>query len=128
MDTVLALAQIVALLSLAAVSIYLIVVLVRLKSVLVQAGSDLKEISARLLPVLDNTEFITAHVKTITESVEDQVHSVRDSITSIKRVADDVLDLERKVQEKIEGPILDSVAYASAVVSGVRAFVARLRS
>jgi uncharacterized protein YoxC len=127
-DTVLALAQTVALLSLAAVCIYLIVVLVRLKSVLVQAERDLKEISVRLIPVLDNTEFITAHVKTITESVEDQVHSVRDSITSIKRVADDVLELERKVQEKIEGPILDTVAYTSAVVSGVRAFVARLRS
>jgi uncharacterized protein YoxC len=127
-DPILVVVEIVALLCLSAACIYLILVLIRLKDMLLGMDKDLKEITSRVLPVLDNMEFITARVKSITENIDDQVSVVRDSIGSVKEIADNIVALELKVQERIEGPILDSIAFVAALIKGVRTFFDRVRA
>jgi hypothetical protein len=67
-------------------------------------------------------------VKSITENVDDQVIVVRESIGSLREVAENIVELERRVQERIEGPILDTVALIAALFKGVRTFVDRVRA
>lgn len=128
METLLLVMQIAALGALAALCVTLIVLVLRLKDFLSVVERDLKEITGRTLPVLDNMEVITARVKGMTENIEDQLQAVRDSFVSVKSVADNIVSLERRVQERVEGPILDSLAYVSAVIKGVRTFVQRVRA
>lgn len=128
METTLVITQIVALLCLSALCIYLIVVLLRVRETLTSIEKDFKELTTRALPILENMEFITARVKGIAENIDDQVASVRESIASIRQVAMNVVDLERKVQERIEGPILEGVALGAALFKGVRTFVERIRA
>ena len=127
-NPILVIVEIVALLCLSAVCIYLILVLVRLKDMLGGMEKDLKEVTTRILPVLENMEFITARVKSITENIDDQVMIIRDSIGSVREIADNIVAIERKVQERIEGPILDSVAFVAALIKGVRTFFDRVRA
>ncbi|MEK9136213.1 MAG: hypothetical protein AAB393_03745 [Bacteroidota bacterium] len=127
-STILVIVVIVALLCLSAVCIYLILVLIRLKDMLLGLEKDLKEITTRVLPVLENMEFVTARLKSITENIDDQVMIVRDSIGSVREIADNIVALEHKVQERIEGPILDSVAFVAALFKGVRTFFDRVRA
>ncbi len=126
-NTLVVIVGILALLCLSAVCIYLILVLVRLKDVISGLEKDLKEVTSRVLPVLENMEFITARVKSITENIDDQVMMVRDSVGSVREIADNIVGLERKMQERIEGPILDSVAFVAALFKGVRTFLDRVR-
>jgi uncharacterized protein YoxC len=128
METTLVITQIVALLCLSALCIYLIVVLLRVRETLTSIEKDFKELTTRALPILENMEFITARVKGIAENIDDQVASVRESIASIRQVAMNVVDLERKVQERIEGPILEGVALVAALFKGIRTFVDRVRA
>jgi uncharacterized protein YoxC len=127
-ETTLVVAQIIALLCLSALCIYLIVVLLRVKGMLDTVEKDLKEMTSRALPVLENMEFITSRVKSITENVDDQVMIIRESIGSVREIADNLVELERRVQDKIEGPILDTVAFIAAIFKGVRTFVERVRA
>ena len=127
-NTFLIIVEIIALLCLSAVCIYLLIVLVRLKDMLLSMEKDLKEITARTLPILDNMEFITARVKSITENIDDQVAMVRDAISSVREISDNIVALEQKVQERIEGPILDSVAFIATLIKGVRTFLDRVRA
>jgi uncharacterized protein YoxC len=127
-NAILIIVQILALLCLSAVCIYLILVLVRLKEMLSGMEKDLKEVTARVVPVLDNMEYITNRVKSITDNIDDQVMVVRDSIGSVREIADNIVALERRVQERIEGPILDSVAFVAALFKGVRTFLDRVRA
>jgi uncharacterized protein YoxC len=122
------LAQIIALLSLSALCIYMILVLLRLRDVVTNLEKDVKEITTRAIPVLENMEYITTRVKSITDNIDDQVAAVRESIGSIKAIADNVVDLERRVQERIEGPILEAVGFVSALFKGVRTFFDRVRT
>jgi uncharacterized protein YoxC len=128
METILVISQIVALLCLSAVCIYVIVVLMRVREVLKSIEKDFKELTTRAVPILENREFITSRVKGITENIDDQVNAVRESIGSIKQVALNVVELERKVQERIEGPILEGVAMVAALFKGIRTFTERIRS
>lgn len=128
METFLVVAQILALVCVASLCIYLIVVLMRVREVLTSVERDLKEMTSKALPILENMEFITSRVKSITESIDDQVVVVRESIGSLRQVAENVAELERKVQERIEGPILETVAFVAAIFKGVRTFVERVRA
>ncbi len=128
METILVISQVVALLCLSAVCVYVIVVLMRVREVLTSIEKDFKELTTRAVPILENMEFITSRVKGIAENIDDQVNAVRDSIGSIKQVAQNVVDLERKVQDRIEGPILEGVALVAALFKGLRTFVDRVRA
>ena len=128
MELALVIAQIVALLCLSALCVYMIVVLLRVRDILGNVERDIRDIASRALPVLDNMEYITARVKGVTDSIDDQVSAVRDSIASVKQVAENVVEMERRVQERIEGPILETVAFVSAVFKGVRTFLDRVRA
>ncbi len=128
METILVISQVVALLCLSAVCVYVIVVLMRVREVLRSIEKDFQELTTRAVPILENMEFITSRVKGITENIDDQVNAARESIGSIKQVAMNVVELERKVQERIEGPILEGVALVAALFKGLRTFVDRVRS
>ena len=127
-DVFLTIAKILALLSVAGLCVYLIIVLTRVKQILGDLEKDVKELSTRALPILDNTEYITSRLKGIAETIDEQVLTVRDSIASVRQIADNVVELEKRVQERMEGPILDSLSFVAALIKGVRTFVERVRS
>jgi uncharacterized protein YoxC len=127
MEPVLVIALTVALLCLSALCIYLIVVLARVRDILNGVEKDFKEMTSRAVPILENMEFITSRVKSITENIDDQVMIVRESISSVRQIADNIVAMEKKVQDRIEGPILDSVAFVASIFNGVRTFFDRLR-
>ncbi|MGB2959039.1 MAG: DUF948 domain-containing protein [Bacteroidota bacterium] len=127
MDSILVVTQIVALICFSVLSIIFIVVLLRLRVLLTALDETLREFSDKTVPVLENLEAITSRLKAISENVEDQVTAVRDSFSAIRSVADNVLDLERQIQDRVEGPILETLAFVAAVVKGLRTFFARVR-
>jgi hypothetical protein len=45
----------------------------------------------------------------------------------MKQITDNVVAMERKVQDRLEGPILDTVAFVASVFNGVRRFLERVR-
>jgi uncharacterized protein YoxC len=128
METILLISQIFALLCLSALCIYLIIVLLRVREVLSNIEKDFKELTARAVPILENMEFITSRVKGIAENIDDQLNAARESISSVKQVALNVVELERRVQDRIEGPILEGVALVAAVFKGARTLIERLRT
>jgi uncharacterized protein YoxC len=128
MEIALVIAQILALVAVTAVCVFLIVVLIRVKEMLTNIERDIKAVTERTMPVLENIDYISSRVKSITDNVDDQVMMVRESIGSIRDIADNVVALERRVQERLEGPILDTVAFVAALFKGVRTFTERLRA
>lgn len=128
MDTVLELMQIIALVCFSILSVILIAVLLRVKTLVVEAQENLREIRSRSVPLLDNLEAITSKIRSISENVDEQMEGVRDAISSIRGVAEDIVTLERRVQERVEGPVLDTVAYLVAIIKGLRTFIERVRA
>lgn len=128
MESLLIVVQIIALLCLSVLSVYLIVVLVRVREILASVEKDVKELSSKAIPVFTNLEVITDKVKNVTTSIDEQVEAVKHSISSMKEIVDNVVEFERRIQERIEEPVLEAVSFLAAAVKGVRTFIERVRS
>lgn len=120
--------QIVALACLSALSVYLITVLIRVREILTEVEHDLKEMSSKAIPVFENLEVITNRVRNVSENIDEQVEMVKHSIRAVKEIADSIIDFERRVQSRIEDPVLETVSVLAALFKGVRTFIDRIRS
>ncbi len=126
MDNLLLIIEIVALLCVSVLCVYLVVVLVRVRKLVTSMEHDLKEVSGHAIPVLSNLEFITNRFRTVAQAVEDQVDLVKGSLQAVKAAADDVLMLERRIQERIEEPLVEAAAFVAALYRGIRTFFDRI--
>ncbi len=127
MNNFLMFAQIILVLSLAGLAIYLVIVLAKVKTLLVQIESDVKNVSARVIPVLENMEVITSKLRSITANFDDQMTIITSSVQSIKEISDSIVEFERRVQDRIEAPVLEVAGMLGSVVRGIAAFINRLR-
>jgi hypothetical protein len=119
-ETVLQFVQVIALISLTALCIYLIVILSGLRR-------DLSDFVQRARPVLENLAFITEKMRSTAQKIDDHVDIVKSSLNSLKSVADNVLVLEERVQQRLEEPILQVASILGAIVSSVGMFFDRFR-
>lgn len=120
METVLQLVQVIALISLTVLCIYLILVLSSLRR-------DLADFAQRSKPVLENLAFITEKLKSTAQKIDDHVDIVKSSLSAFKNVADNVLLLEERVQQRIEEPIIQVASIIGTIVSSVGVFFDRFR-
>ncbi len=120
MEIVLQLVQVIALISLTALCVYLIVALSGIRR-------DLAEFVQRSKPVLDNLAFITERLKSTAQKIDEHVDIVRGSLNSLKSVADNVLLLEERVQQQLEEPVLQVASILGAIVSSFASLIERFR-
>ncbi len=126
MESTLQVFEIIAFAALSVLCVTLVFVLVRVRRILEMVEQDFKQISSRAIPVLDNLEVITDRVKSITETITDQVEAVKQMVGAFTQVAENVLALEQKVQDRLEDPLMSAVDTFASIFRGVQAFVERI--
>jgi uncharacterized protein YoxC len=121
-DDVIKIAQALALLSASALCLYLIVVLVRLNKLLESLQRDISDIARGLKPVLENLAVITDRFKLISEKVNEQVESFHTIFTTFRRVAENVVRFEERVQERLEEPLFRVTSMFGGLVGRIASF------
>ncbi len=128
MATVFLIVASVALLAIAAASVYSMVLMRDAKKVLNQLETSVRELSENSRPLLENSGVITSKVRAIAESVDGEVTNVKGAVDSIVGAVEELVDLERRVKSRIEDPIMDTAGYVAALSKGIRAFLRVLKS
>ena len=127
MESLLRIAEIILLVSLSILAVYLVVVLVKVKEILGTMETNVKEVSARTIPVLENMEAITSKLRSITENIDDQLSIVRNSVQSLKEITENIVSFERRVQNTIEGPVLEVAGTLGSIIRSLALFIGRFR-
>ena len=118
-------AQIVVLILLSVVSVYGIIVLMRLRDLLGTVDTNLKQAASRAIPTLENLEAITRKIRLIVENFDDQIAMLNSSVETLKSVAENVAAFERRVQDAIESPIMEVMNTIGGVIRGFTSFFNR---
>jgi len=126
-EPILRIAEIAALFSAVVLSIYLIIVLIKVKETLISIEKDFKEISNKAVPVFENLEFITSKFKNVADSINSEVENIKESVKTMREIADNIVTFERRLQDRVEVPIMEAASFFSAVVRGIKVFTERLR-
>ncbi|HAP35115.1 MAG TPA: hypothetical protein DCQ28_03925 [Bacteroidetes bacterium] len=125
MENFLTIAQIIVLFLLSGVSIYAMVVLVKLRDLLGTIDLNLKEVATRIIPTLENLEVITKKIRVIVENFDEQIVMLNSTVETLKGVADNVAAFERRVQDAIESPIMEVMNSLGGVIRGITSFFNR---
>lgn len=121
METVLTLAEVVALVCISALCVYLVIALTSLKK-------QVSDFSQRSKPVLENLAYITDSLKSAAGKIDDQVDIVKGSLNSLKSITDNVLLFEERVQQQLEKPIFQVASIIGAIVASIAARFGRFRT
>ncbi|MDE3058772.1 MAG: hypothetical protein KGJ59_12535 [Bacteroidota bacterium] len=127
MELLLQVVQIVALLCVAALAIYAVVILVKVKDILSHVETEVKGVSVRVTPVLENMEVITSKLRSITDTVDEEVTIVKRSVETLQTVSSTIVDFEQRILDKIETPVLDVAGTIGSVISVAAKVLKRLR-
>jgi hypothetical protein len=119
METLLDVAQLLALLCVSALCLYLIVVLVRLKDLLSALQQNAAEFTQYAKPVLENLLFITEKFRSVATKIDEQANIMKGSLESIKLAADNVVAFEQRVLRWLEEPIVRVTSALSGFVNAV---------
>jgi uncharacterized protein YoxC len=121
-DDVIKIAQALALLSASALCLYMIVVLMRVNKFLESLQRDVSDIARRLKPVLENLAVITDRFKLISEKVNDQVEAFHTIFKTFRRIADNVIRFEERIQERLEEPLFRATSMFGGLVGRIASF------
>lgn len=111
-----------------AASIYLVMIFYRMEKSLDHLDKKVSALCEQTFPILENLNAITTKVRTITDNLNEQLSIVKDSVESFRIAMDEIIAFKRKVQHRIEEPVMDSVSFVTAFVKGIKAFFERMRS
>lgn len=125
METLIDIGKVLALFSAAGLCVYLIIVLMRLNGVLILFQRDFAEIARNLKPILENLNIVADKLKSITTKIDDQVILFKASLESFKSLADNIVNFEVRVQERLEEPIIRVTSLVGAFVSRILSFFGR---
>jgi len=100
----------------------------KVRDTIVNLGKDVKELNAKVAPVMENLDAITGKVRSITENLNDEVKIVKSSAEAIRDMTLSIVAFEQKVQKQIEGPVMEAVGFIAAIIKGVRTFLYYLRT
>jgi len=133
LDLIVRIAEIILFVVLAVLGIYLILSVKKINrtadnvnKTAEKLGSDIEEIKAKLIPLIENTGAIAGDIKHITGDVKLQVAKVDTIVDSFKDTADSIIQFEQKAQKEIESQVFETLNVISAVTKGVKTFFSRL--
>ncbi len=128
MATIFLIVASVALLAIAAASIYSIVLMKDAKKVLNQLESSVKEISETSRPLLEHSGVIAGKVRAVAESVDGEITSVKEAVDSLVGAVNEIVEFEKRVKSRIEDPVMDTAGFIAALTKGARTFLRVLKS
>ncbi len=128
MEVALTVAKVIALLAVAALCVYAIVLLSQVKQTISVLRTSVREVATHAMPVLDNVEVLTAKANSIAGIVEEQMGVVKESVGTLKTMTDSIAQFERDIQNRVEGPIRETASVMRAVSKGWKTFIERVRA
>ena len=105
------------------IAVYYLLKILKVTSVkLNELTTEIKEIKTKLNPSIDNFQLLSEKLISVTGSVKDNIDLLKTSVDKINSVVDSIVEFEKKVQSKIEPPVLETANTIAAVSAGLKTF------
>lgn len=89
---------------------------------------DLNKFKMNLQPLIDDSLILVKKLNSISEKVEGNILVGRSVIEKVKEIADNVAGFERRITNRIEMPLMDTINTFAAVIKGIKVFYEKVKS
>jgi len=122
MTTVIELAQIILLLSAAALCVFLIFYVGKITKSIAEIQKELQNMTRELHPLISSLEALSATVTSLSNDVKNQLGKVSWIFDEIKSKVETVFNFQDRIRDKFENPAQGLVNNLDAIKNGVSAF------
>ncbi|MEO8210214.1 MAG: hypothetical protein ABI840_06610 [bacterium] len=85
-------------------------------------SSGFNEIKPKILESLDKINSLSDNVNKVVTKVNQNVDVLGTVVDKVKETAESIIDFEKKIQSRIEPPVMDTVKTISGISAGVKTF------
>ena len=85
-------------------------------------SKDLSDVKPKVMESLGKLELLADNVNSVVEKVDDHVDVLGTVVDKVKETADSVIEFEKKIQNSIEPPVMETLNTVTAVSVGVKTF------
>jgi len=89
---------------------------------------DVNKFKITVEPIVDDSRILVKKLNNIFGKVEDNLDVVTNTVEKVRDTVDSIIDIEQRIQRKIEVPLFDSINSVSAIFRGVKVFFERIKS
>lgn len=86
-------------------------------------SKDISDVKPKVTEAIDKINSISDNVNSVVKKVNDNMDILGTVVDRFKDTADSIIDFEKKIQSKIEPPVMDTLNTISAVSVGVKTFM-----
>lgn len=89
---------------------------------------DVTNFRTKLDPLIDDTAILVKGVNQITDKLGDGIDTSRRILEKVQNTVESINSFQKRIQDKVEPPIMDTINTYSAFVKGIRGFIDALKS
>ncbi|MDQ3020910.1 MAG: hypothetical protein M3R36_10115 [Bacteroidota bacterium] len=86
-------------------------------------SNDFNDIKPKIFETLDKVKSISDNVNKVITKVNQNVDILGTIVDKVKDTAESIIDFEKKIQSRIEPPVMDTVKTISGISAGVKTFI-----
>lgn len=135
MEVVVSIATILAALAFTGMCVYIIVTLMAAKTLIEGITNHLgdvvgvlREVKDKVGPTLESVNKVTLKVHDIAEKAEQGMGTIDNTLLKVDGMVGRLTDMEARVQQKVEAPIIKAASAVSGVTKAVGAFYSSLKN
>jgi len=91
-------------------------------------SDDVMDLKAKAEPLIDNANKFLSTANRIANSVDKNMDTVTSTVNNVKDTVEKVTQLVDTVREKVQPPVMETVASVSGIVKGVKTFFDAIKS
>lgn len=135
MEVVVSIATILAALAFTGMCVYIVVTLMAAKTLIESITNHIgdvvgimREVKDKVGPTLESVNKVTLKVHDIAEKAEQGMMTVDNTLLKVDAMVGRLTDMEARVQQKVEAPIIKAATAVSGVTKAVGAFYSSLKN
>lgn len=86
-------------------------------------SKDISDVKPKVTEAIDKINSISENVNSVVKKVNDNIDILGTVVVRIKDTADSIIDFEKRIQTRIEPPVMDTLNTITAVSAGVKTFI-----
>lgn len=90
-------------------------------------SKDFSDIKPKVYETVDKINLLSDNVNSVVTKVNDNVEILGTVVDKVKDTADSIMEFEKKIQNSIEPPVMETINTVSAVSAGIKTFFDSLK-
>lgn len=86
-------------------------------------SAEFSDVKPKIIDAIDKINMLSENVNSVVTKVNENVDVLETVVYKVKDTADSIIEFEKKVHQRIEPPVMETLSTITAVSAGIKTFI-----